>query len=187
MKAVFLRTCALLAAATLAGCSTTREQTARNDMEITRSHLGQPIARGRIAVEPLAAADANNMEFRSHSVAIATELRRLGWTVVNTPGTSEQVALVSVEQGTRDAFARRFPSPATPPGPGTASAGDTLGTMLAVAIKRRSDGTLFWEGRAISHAGAMASPTDRVAMVQKLAPALFRDFPGESGRTISTR
>ena len=189
MKAVFLRVCALTVALSLAGCASTRSAQVRNDIEVTRSHLGQPVARAQIAVEPLNAADANNMEYRSHAAMVANQLRRLGWTVVNTVGTSEQVALVSIEQATRDAFARRFPTAGGTVG--TAASGDrggnALATMLSVAIKRRSDATLFWEGRAISDASTGASAADRSAMVEKLADALFRDFPGESGRTISTR
>jgi hypothetical protein len=57
-----------------------------------------------------------------------------------------------------------------------------MATMLEVRIKRRSDGSVVWEGRAISDDGG-----DRVAAVEKLSDALFRDFPGDSGRTIRTR
>lgn len=189
MKAVFLRACTLTLAVSLAACATPRGAELRNDIEVTRSHLGQPVARAQIAIEPLNAADANSMEYRNHAALVAAQLRRLGWTVVNTVGTSEQVALVNVEQATRDAFARRFP--AVGGTVGTASSGDrggdALATMLSVAIKRRSDGTLFWEGRAISDANTGASAAERNAAVEKLADALFRDFPGESGRTISTR
>jgi hypothetical protein len=55
-------------------------------------------------------------------------------------------------------------------------------TRLIVRIERRSDGTVIWEGRA--ETGAAADPA---ASVQRLAAALFRDFPGASGRTITVR
>jgi hypothetical protein len=59
-----------------------------------------------------------------------------------------------------------------------------VGTLLEVRIKRRSDGTIFWEGRATTEARPGAPEAQPVAAVEKLAAALFQDFPGESGRTI---
>ena len=54
-------------------------------------------------------------------------------------------------------------------------------------IKRRSDGTVFWEGRATMEARVGTADSDRVVAVNRLAQALFQDFPGESGRTIRAR
>ncbi len=68
-------------------------------------------------------------------------------------------------------------------GGGSAGAADAMATMLEVRIKRRSDGSVIWEGRALANDGG----SDRAAIVERLADALFRDFPGESGRTIRTR
>ncbi len=191
MKAVFLRTSTLLLAASLAACSTTRGGAdQRGGIDVTTSHLGQPVARAQVAVEPFNAADGNNPEFRTHSAAVAAQLARLGWTVANTVGTSEQVALVNVEQGRREDLVRRSQMVGGAAGasaPAAAGSGEMVATMLSVSIKRRSDGTLFWQGNAVSEPGAGISAADRGATVQKLAAALFRDFPGESGRTIRVR
>ena len=185
MKAVFLSASALLLGAALASCSTTGGgEEAQRGMEVTRVHLGQPVARGRIAVEAVDAADANMPEFGSYSAAVGAQLSRLGWTVVTAAGQSEQVALVDVEQGTRGALqARGMRTGAGAAPAATGSASDAQATMLEVSIKRRSDGSVIWEGRALSEAGA----SGRTAAVQRLSEALFRDFPGESGRTIRTR
>lgn len=166
MKAVFLRTCTLLLTASLAACASTGGggRTA-GGTQVTTTHLGQAIARGQIAVEPLDPAGASMPEFTSYSAAVARELTRLGWTVANTTGRSEQVAMVDVRQGSRASLG------------GGASAG--MATLLEVRIRRRSDGTVMWEGRAVSDAPAPA--------VDALATALFRDFPGISGRTIRAR
>jgi hypothetical protein len=59
-----------------------------------------------------------------------------------------------------------------------------VATMLDVRIQRRSDGSVFWQGRAIAETPAGAA---RAETVGRLAEALFRDFPGESGRTIRVR
>ena len=185
MKAVFLGVSALLLAAALAGCSTSGGGAeARGGMEVTRVHLGQPVARGRIAVEAFDAADSNMPEFGSYAAAVGTQLSRLGWTVVTAAGQGEQVALVDVEQGSRGALQGRGMRTGT--GAARAAAGrasDAQAVMLEVSIKRRSDGSVIWEGRALS--GVEAS--GRSAAVQRLSEALFRDFPGESGRTIRSR
>ena len=188
MKAVFLRNCTLLLALPLAACASTQGGRASAGPEVTRSHLGQPIARAQIAVEAFDAADANMPEFRSYAAAVAAELTRLGWTVVNTVGQSEQVALVDVEQGTRAALQTgRVGGSAAAAAANAAAAAGTVATRLEVRIKRRSDGTVFWEGRATSEARVNSADAQRTAAVQRLAEALFRDFPGESGRTIRTR
>jgi hypothetical protein len=156
MKAVFLPTCALLLAASLGGCAANRAAADnRAGVDVTRTHLGQQVARGQIAIEPANPALASSAGYRDYAGAVAAELSRLGWTVVNTVGTSEQVALVDTR------------------GPGN---------QLSVRIKRRSDGTVFWEGRAANPSGGAAPAGGAM-----LASALFRDFPGESGRTIRVR
>ena len=185
MKAVFLSASALLAAGSLAGCATTGGgEVARGGTEVTRVHLGQPVARGRIAIEAFDAADANMPEFSSYAAAVGAQLSRLGWTVVTAAGQGEQVALVDVEQGSRGALQGRGMRTGAAAAPGAAGpASEAQAVMLEVSIKRRSDGSVIWEGRALSEAGR----SSRTAAVQTLSAALFRDFPGESGRTISTR
>lgn len=202
MKAVFPRAGALLLAASLAGCATDGGNV-RAGSDVTSFHLNQPIARGPIAIEAADPADANNIEFRTYSAAVARQLGRLGWTVVNTVGASEQVATVNVEQGSREAFRERSPvsigigggtggwrsgvGGGVSFGLGGGGAREIVGTMLEVRIKRRSEGTVFWEGRATTEARADSPEAQRVVAVEKLAEALFRDFPGESGRTIRVR
>jgi hypothetical protein len=155
MKAVFLKTCALTLALSLAGCATKPAAVDMSGVDVMRTHLGQPVARSQIAIEAANPGLANTPAYRQYASAVAAELSRLGWTVVNTLGTSEQVAVID----TRGA-----------------------GNPLSVRIKRRSDGTLFWEGRAMDPGGTAGADAGA-----RLASALFRDFPGESGRTIRVR
>jgi hypothetical protein len=85
-----------------------------------------------------------------------------------------------VTQGTRAALTAGWPA-----GLGRASRErDAVATLLDVRIQRRSDGSVFWQGRAVTET---AAGTPRPAIVERLAAALFRDFPGESGRTIRVR
>ncbi len=186
MKAVFLRHCALLLALPIAACAAVQGGGAGAGAEVTRFHLGQPIARGQIAVEAFDPADANMPEFASYADAVGRELTRLGWTVVNSVGQSEQVALVDVEQGTRAALRTGRVGTAAPGATGGGATGP-VAIRLEVRIKRLSDGTVFWEGRSVMNTRGGANAADRTAIVQNLAAALFRDFPGESGRTISAR
>ena len=156
---------ALAAALIVSGCQSTstrsRGTSDGGDIAVTRLHLGQPIARGEIRVEPAAPAAAGSpaaLHAGHLSAAVEGELTRLGWTVARENMRSEQVARVRVAPG--------------------ATAGSH---ELNVRIQRRSDATVLWEGRA------SAMVADYGAAIDRLVPAVFRDFPGESGRTIRTR
>ena len=193
MKAPFLRNCTIALAALLTSCSTGGGGGggARTEgMDVARFHLGEQVARAQIAIEPFDRADSNNPGYPAYAAAVERHLARLGWTVVRTVGQSEQVALVDVTQGSREAIA---PLTSARIGRGlaattqTGSSAGVVATLLEVGIKRRSDGTVFWEGRAVDEARTGSAGAAPAAAVERLATALFRDFPGESGRTIRTR
>ncbi len=185
----------------LAGCATYQDIGGTRSVEVTRFHLGQPVPRGEIAVEAFEPAGNTDLEFRAHASAIARQLAAQGWTVVD-HGQSEQVALVDVRHGSRGVFAPRSPvsfgiggftggrRSAFGLGANFAGSGTTrelVGTMLEVRIKRRADGTTYWEGRAVAEAPAGSIDAERAIVIERLSEALFRDFPGESGRTIRAR
>lgn len=198
MKAVFVRGAGLGLILALSACASSDGP---RPAEVTRFHLNQPIARGSIAVEPFDQRDTGDLEFRSYADAVARELARQGWTVVDTPGQSEQVALVSLSQGSREEVTTRSPVSIGVGGStggwssgvgggisfglGGNRGGEVIGTMMEVSIKRRSDGTVFWEGRARTEARAGSPAASPAAAADKLASALFLDFPGESARTIT--
>lgn len=174
MKKTMPALAGLLLAASLAGCETTGPGArVPEGVSVTRNHLGQEIARAEIRVEPANPAEAGSPQFAQVAAPVERELARLGWNVARGNARSEQVAVVRVDQGSR------------PP----ARAGGQSGvvTELGVRIQRRSDATFFWEGRAQLEARAGTALADRAAAVDRLAEALFRDFPGESGRTIRVR
>ena len=190
----FVAAAALLA---LAGCATGPQT------EVTRFHLGQPIARGDITVEPLVPADKGSLEFQTYASIVGAQLARLGFTEAPGLKASEQVAVVSVERGTRETMNR---GSGISLGLGGASFGRGGGvgggisfpigrrrpneivlTRLTVQIKRRSDSTVIWEGRAQTSAQAGSAAAEPTATVTRLATALFGDFPGVSGRTITVK
>ena len=173
---------AFAVALALAGCATSRggREAQAGGIDVTRTHLGGQLARAQIAVEPVNAADRNNPDFAAFSDAVERQLARHGYTIAANRPASEQIARVTVTQGSRAALTTGWPT-----GLGRASSRtDVVATLLDVRIQRRSDGTVFWQGRAVTETAAGAP---RAEIVERLAEALFRDFPGESGRTIRIR
>ena len=188
MKTTFLRSGALILVLSLAACASGGgKKPAAGGIDVARFHLGEPVARAQIAVEPFDKADANRPEFPTYAAAVGRQLTRLGWTVVPSTTQSEQIALIDLEQGSREAVAAlsaarigRGLSATVPEG----TSANVTASLLEVAIRRRSDGTVFWEGRAVGESRTDSPEAARTAVVERLAEALFRDFPGESGRTI---
>ncbi|HEY0011432.1 MAG TPA: DUF4136 domain-containing protein [Allosphingosinicella sp.] len=174
---------AITVALALAACSTSRERGGTEQaggVDVTRTHLGGQIARAQIAVEPVNAADANNADWQAVSDTIERQLARHGYGIAANRPASEQIARVTVTQGSRAALTTGWPA-----GLGAASRqGNVAATLLDVRIQRRSDGSVYWQGRAVMET---PSGTPRAQVVERLAEALFRDFPGESGRTIRVR
>lgn len=197
---------ALAAALLIAGCQTTDQGSGvRQGANVTRFHLGQPIARGEIRVEPADAAQAGSLQFSQQAGAVERELARLGWTVARDNARSEQVAVVRVDQSSRPAGRS---GSGLSIGVGGGSGGwrgggvgvgvgatipvggrpsDIVTTQLEVRIQRRSDATVAWEGRADLESRADSPLASPAAAVDRLSEALFRDFPGESGQTMRVR
>jgi Domain of unknown function (DUF4136) len=197
---------ALAAIALLAGCAMEMGGGVSSSASVTRFHLGQPIARGPIAVEPANPADANSLEFDQIASSVERELTRLGWAVEARTGATEQVAIVRLDQAER--AGRRGGGLSIGIGVGGGSYGrhggvgvgvggtvpvggyranQIVATQLSVRIQRRSDATVAWEGRAEMEARGGSPAASRAGAADRLAAALFRDFPGESGRTIRVR
>lgn len=189
---------ALLGVMLLAGCAAQTPP-----VELTRFHLGQPVARGDIAIEPRNPNDAKSLEFESISASIARELKARGFSIAANLPRSEQVAVVEIVQETRQTGPERSTF-SIGLGGGTYGGGVGVGgglslpvgkkitpratrTSLFVQIKRRSEGTVIWEGRARIEARDGTPYASTAAAVDRLAIALFKDFPGESGRPITVK
>jgi hypothetical protein len=182
----------IVLAVSLAGCSTTGGggRAGSGAVDVARFHLGEPVARAQIAIEPYDRADSARPEYPVVAAAVERQLVRLGWTVVRTVGQSEQVALVDLTQGSREAVAAQTSARVgrgVAPLPPSGSAAGIVASLLEVGIKRRSDGTLFWEGRAVAETPSGSAQAAPAEAAERLSTALFRDFPGESGRTIRIR
>lgn len=206
MNKLASRLAALAACLLVGGCAMEMGGGAATGVSVTRFHLGQPIARSAIAVEPANPADSGSLEFDRIAGSVERELTRLGWTVQPRTGATEQVAIVRVDQAERTG--RRGGGVSVGLGVGGGSYGrhggvgvgvggtvpvggyrpnQIVATQLSVRIQRRSDGSVAWEGRAEAEARGGTPLASRAAAADRLAAALFRDFPGESGRTIRVR
>ena len=174
---------ALAAAVALAGCSTVAADgpAAPRGISVTRTHLGGIASRGEVSVEPRFDIQAAGGIYQpAFAQVVAAELRTLGFAPAATPAASPFIATVDVATGTQAALFARIPGMTAPP-----AAPDAPATQLAVQLKRRSDGSIVWEGRALSSESSARAAT--AATVRRLARAMFRDFPGETGRTIVVR
>jgi len=182
----------------LGGCATSIRP---GPIDVTRFHLGMPIAGDSISVEPLTGYAGSSPEDQLYIDAVSGELAKLGFT----PGGGEAspfIAAVSYKHESRGSV-RTPPAVTIGLGGGSYSGGrrggvgggggvgipvggktvQVVGTELSVQIKRRSDNTIVWEGRAVTEeAGVQPQAT-----ADRLAKALFKGFPGESGITITVK
>ena len=192
-NAHLFRAAIVAGAALLASCASTQQA------DVTRFHLGQPVARSSVFVTSANPADASSLEFRTYAAAVSDKLRQLGFTAAPSLAQAELVGAVDVTQGTRESLSRgsglsigigggTFGRHVGVGGSvnipvGQSKPNDIAVTTLSVQLKRRSDSSVIWEGRATAESRAGAAGT----VVPALADALFRDFPGPSGQTVRVR
>ncbi|MEO9468051.1 DUF4136 domain-containing protein [Parasphingorhabdus sp.] len=172
-------------------------------VNVTRFHNAQTaqISPGSVAITSMITDDGSiSLERRTYEAAVLHELQQIGFQEERSVSkTTEYLARVSVEQNRITAEGRRSPVSV---GVGGRTGGyrsgvglgiginlsgppkDKIATELSVRITRQADGEVVWEGRSAVEAkdGSPASQPGLAAA--KLAAALFKDFPGESGATI---
>lgn len=190
------------AAALLSGCAATSN--GPGPIDVTRFHLGQPVPGDSVSVQTLTGYAGVSPEDQVYIDAVSNAMVPLGFAPA--PGeATKYIAAVSykhVSQG----MVRKRPPVTIGIGGGSFSGGrhggvgvggetsfgigggraELIGTELNVQLKRRSDNSIVWEGRAVTEGlsgpGAMSAAT-----ADRLAKALFRGFPGESGITITVK
>ena len=187
---------ATVAALSLAACATGGS----NRAEVTRFHLNQPIARGTIQLVPQQSWTAGQLEFRSVADSIAPALAAQGFQPVVPPASADLIGIVDFSQGVRQgsgrgsgfsigigggSFGRHggIGGGVTLP-IGQAKPNDIVVSTLALQIKRRSDGSVVWEGRASGEGRSGSADASPSAIAPRLAAALLAGFPGASGQTV---
>jgi len=165
-------------------------------VEVKRFYLGQQPDCGSVVIEAAEGQNAANLEFGTYAAAVSRELIRLGYPL---EGKAIYRIFLGFDRAERQVAKR---SPVTIGigggsfggnvgiGLGTSfgvgkSTSAIIGTRMSVQMKRISDGAVVWEGRAQTEAPANAPAAQPGLAADKLSRALFQDFPGESGRTIT--
>lgn len=168
--------------------------------EVSRFHLGQPIPADSIVLVQDAAGQPLSAEYSFYARAMEADLATAGLRLTQDNPRSAYVGLLKVEQAVRE-------GPPRPPafqlglGGGTGGfnggvgggvsipigkrrSGDVRVNQLSLQIKRRSDNSVVWEGRAVSALAADTPASALPAAVPGLARALLAGFPGPTGQTV---
>lgn len=185
----------------LAGCATAP---INRPVEVLRYHA-DTVARGTISVEPAIGGPDANAEFRAFQLAVEGALGANGYTVTPATAQPRYVATVAFRRGARLAPDN---GPRFSVGIGGGSFGhsggvgggvnvpvsgnrlrEIVGSELSVKIAERgaAGAGVIWEGRGMTEADSRLPEASPEIAARKLADALFRGFPGESGRTITVR
>lgn len=175
----------------LAALAMTASAHAAPPVQVTRFSAAPDVARGPARPE----SPSPSLEQRSYEDAVGRELARLGFGPDDTPRYSYSV---EVTRETRTSPVKRSPVTigigggtggygggvglGASFGIGSKRSNETTTTRLFVQLREKNGGKVVWEGRAQGE----SRPSDN-AVVDRLAAALFRDFPGESGRTITVK
>jgi hypothetical protein len=193
-----------VAALGLAGCATTNTLP---PTQVVRYHLGDEIARGTVAVQPLGGGTPD-LEFQTYAGGVQAELNRIGYPPAAPGALPDIVAIVDFHARPEVGPPRRSPfsigigggsfgggrrgggvglggGVGFPVGGGSRQA--VLVSDLSVTLKRRADQTALWEGKAQGVVDARKPDANPPAQAQRLAAAMFAGFPGQSGRTIEVK
>lgn len=178
---------------------------AATPIRVTRFHLNQPIVPGAVVVQ--IAPDATvtkGPESDLYTDAVARALIAQGFTRAADATPADYTVIVSISRNVEDL------PPAPPPvsiGLGGGGYGGGVGggggvsfgvgkrkpralvtTQISVRMTRGGAvGEVIWEGRAAQAAEERGKPIQPSVTADKMAKALFKGFPGESGRTISIK
>lgn len=166
-------------------------------VQVTRFHLNQAIPAGSVAPVPAGAAISPSLEQTTYETAVAREFARLGF-APPTPGTPPRYRFrVDVERAARPAAQDGSTRVSVGGGSFGGGFGGGLGVSFGLggnndevvqtklSVRLIEGETTRWEGRAETSGTARSPAAQPGLAADKLARALFQDFPGESGRTVT--
>lgn len=195
-----------VAALALGGCATVVPP-----VEVTRFHTNAPAgwAPGtRYSIDPLPLADpaamvgasTASLEWSSYRTAVERQLQLQGLVAVDDGARAPLRVRIGFDRSEQVSQGKRSPV-SVGVGGSTGSYGSGVGVglginlgggsrrmqdlQLSVRIDDATSGQAMWEGRALTAVPEKAPAAQPSLAAAKLAEALFKDFPGESGRTIS--
>ena len=177
-------------------------------VEVTRFHLLAPpapaITGATIAIEPAAQADpaappaAPSLQFGALAAAASGEFARAGFRPVANGQPADFVARLSLTGTSQVAPKRSGFSIGLGGGTGGLHGGGVGGgvsfpiggstrmvtaAQMTVQIRRASDSSTVWEGRASS----IAPGADPISAAPALLQALLKGFPGPSGQSVKVK
>ncbi|WP_066724157.1 DUF4136 domain-containing protein [Sphingomonas pituitosa] len=186
-----------------AGCTSTG---GRPPIDVTRYHLNEPFERTTVTIMPMSGAMDVTPEFRAYADAVQAELGKQGYVPATSDRPAGYIASVSFTRASRGVI--REPSPVSIGlgggsfgggrgggvglgggfsfGLGKRKQNEILVSQLWVQLRRRAGESVIWEGRAET-TGVGIKDNQPAATAQRLAAALFKDFPGESGITTTVK
>ena len=168
-------------------------------VEVTRFNrlaYGYVYGNGSYVATPAKADDG--LSLSPYLAAVAREMQRVGYS--ERLDNSDVIAEVTVNARKVEAAQRSPVSVGVGGSTGSYGSGVGLGlgldisalgnkdrveTTLSVRLLRRADNLVIWEGRAVQSAGATSPAAQPGIAASKLAAALFADFPGKSGETVT--
>lgn len=192
---MFARIAVLSLAAMCTACSS---GAIRGPVEVIRFNLGQPIQPGTFVLNEENSASAFD-RLPGLGEAIATNLGAQGFSRVPSGG-SQYILRVAYRRGSGGMVSTGSPvqiglgggsfgrGGGVGGGLGIPLGGSTrelINTEVTAKIERRLDNTVVWEGSARNQSTAPRSPDEAAALSGRIAAALFRDFPGQSGITTT--
>lgn len=171
---------------------------------IATAPLDAPAAEGAGAVPgaTMPSAAMPSLEWNSYRTAVEQQLGRQGLVAAGAGERAPLLVRISFDRAEQLPEGRRSPV-SVGVGGSTGSYGSGVGLGIGINLgggpKRMADLQLFvriddaasgralWEGRALTAVPVKAPANQPSLAAAKLAEALFKDFPGESGRTISVK
>lgn len=178
----------------LSACATTGS----SGTEVTRFHMDTVIPAQDVNMRAAEQADASSLEYKNYAGIVENALAGAGFTTVD-GNDAGMIAEINIVKGLRakpprssgfsiGVGAGSFGGSGGVSGGasipvGGSSGGEVYVMQLNVSLIDRASNSVVWEGTAIRE--SEAAPGSPLGTMQLLSDALFTDFPGPSGKTVT--
>jgi hypothetical protein len=171
-------------------------------VEVTRFHTAEAARSGTVRLVADDGLDPGSLEYRTFASAVADAMTRAGFTPV-LDETATYTARIGYERHVDRPVDDRGSPVSVGVGGATGRYGGglgvgiginlsgkpkaTIGTLLRVQMRQTDSGQALWEGRAETAARENKADAQTGVAAARLANALFKDYPGQSGATIKVK
>lgn len=177
--------------------------TAVAPVDVTRFHNAEVPQRGvLVSIQPAPGREGGGIEYRTYANAVAAALTRAGFTVAERGAPAPVVAVIDYDVAIDRPPDLRGRPVSVGVGGSTGSYGGGVGVGIGINLSgppkaqissrlsvrfNNAAGQALWEGRAETSAREGSPSAQPGIAAGKLADALFRDYPGQSGATITVK